>query len=41
MKLMQMSMGEAETVEVATGILDDIEDSYTMKRKAVVNILNT
>ena len=31
-------MGEAEMIEVATGLIDDMEDSYTMKRKGVVNM---
>lgn len=35
---MQKSMGESETIEVATGRRDDMEDSYTMKRKDVVNM---
>lgn len=39
-KMLEKVLGEAETMEVATGTTDDIDVSYTRKRMAVVNIKN-
>ncbi|KAI0233653.1 hypothetical protein LSAT2_016128 [Lamellibrachia satsuma] len=36
---MKKSIGEEDTIEVATGVIDGIEDSYTMKRRAVAKVI--
>ena len=38
LNILKKSKGEEDSTEVATGVIYDIEDSYAIKRRAVVNI---